>query len=172
MKASNVGKMTGMSLIAGAVAFGLFWGRELVEVEPPWMLSLAVHGLSILLISLGLINMQRKTEASPAQRTVGWIAVTMTILGLLTILPLFLIGLACLGILWVVSRNWVRGSAVTIGALVFLAAYLFGSRIGDEGARELSDALSAVFASALVLIVGGLVATGLQQASDRHGATQ
>jgi len=171
MNNSTFGKMAGISLIAGTVAFGLFWGRELVEVEPPWLLSLAFHGLSILLISVGLILIQRDTATSPTLRTVGWIAVTVTIVGLLTILPLFLIGLACLGILWVISRSWVRGSVLTIGALIFLAAYLFGSHIGDEGARELSPALRVVFASALVLIVGGLVAAGLQRASGRNDST-
>jgi hypothetical protein len=167
MMGSTVRKISGVSLIVGALAFGLFWGRELVEIQPPWMVSLAVHGLSILLISVGLIGMQLETAAPPTLRTVGWVANTITIVGLLTVLPLFLIGLACLGVLWVVSRAWVRGSVLMIGALVFLAAYLFGSRIGDEGAREIGPTLSVAFSSALLLIVGGIVSTGLQQASDR-----
>jgi hypothetical protein len=168
MNARTVHKLTGCSLIAGSIAFGLFWGSALVNLEPPRMVSLAVHGLSILLISFGLINVQRHSDVSPILRNLGWIAVAVTVVGLWTVLPLFATGLALVGILSVSSRNLMRGTALTIGSLVFLAAYLFGTHIGEEGAREPSGTLSIIFASALVLIVGGLVATGLHFALGRH----
>lgn len=74
----------GFSLIVGGVAFGLFWGRELINVQPPWLISLGVHGLSIVLISFALINLQRRRTHSGVERNLGWSGVALTLAGLVT----------------------------------------------------------------------------------------
>lgn len=74
------------------------------------------------------------------------------------------VGLALFGFTLCVARRWVSGVALVAGSTAFLAAYLFGTHIGDEGASDPSPGLSAAFAIALVLIAVGLALTGYRRA--------
>jgi hypothetical protein len=66
MRMLTSGKIGGWSLIVGAIAFAAFWGSALVGFEGPWLVSVGSHGLSSLLIAVGLVNVQRATGgASP-----------------------------------------------------------------------------------------------------------
>lgn len=163
---------TRISLIIGSVAFGLFWGSTLVDLQAPWMISLGMHGLSIILISFGLINRQRTADGSQFHRRLGWTAVAVTIAGLLTVVPLFATGFALVGLSLLTWRRWLPGAVLTLGGLVFFAAYVFGTRIGDEAASKPDAGLSVIFAVALVLIVGGLSAIGVRPLVGYDGAAR
>jgi hypothetical protein len=171
MKGSAVNQMSGTSLVIGSLAFGLFWGRELVDVQPPWPVSLGVHGLSVLLIAFGLIQVQRQLEASQRLRQIAWIAVVAVIVGQVALLPLFAIGLAVFAIILMLSsRRWLSGAAMTAGSLVFMAAYVFGTHIGDQTYPSPGQGLSVVFAAALALIVG-VILWIVERLAPRYGLT-
>jgi hypothetical protein len=134
------------------------------------MISLGVHGLSIVLISFGLINTQRARVHSPFERNLGWTGVALTVAGLVTLAPLFATGFAVVGLSFVASRKRLQGMALTLGSVAFFAAYVFGTHIGDEKASQPGSGLTVVFALALALIVTGLVAIGFLGAVS-HGGT-
>jgi hypothetical protein len=167
-KVSTVRAMTGSriggyALMAGGIAFASFWGSILVDLEIPWMISLGMHGSSILLISVGLISVQHATASSPILARLGWASVALTLVGLATVVPLLAIGLALFGASLLVSRRRMSGGALIVGSLAFLAAYVLGSHIGVEGAPNPSPELGAVFGVAIVLMAAGLVITGYRR---------
>jgi hypothetical protein len=169
MRALTGSRIGGYALMAGGIAFASFWGSIVVDLEIPWMISLGMHGSSIILISVGLINVQHATASSQTQARLGWASVALTLVGLATVVPLLAIGLALFGASLLVSRRWVSGGAMIVGSLAFLAVYVFGSHIGDEGAPNPSPELGAVFGVALVLIAAGLVLTGYRRIRSARG---
>jgi hypothetical protein len=163
VNASTIRRVAGPSLVAGGIAFGLFWGSQLVGLEVRQPVALPIHGLTILLITVGLIGMQLSTSTRRAYRTLSWVAVALAVLGLLTFFPVLGIGLALVGVVVIVSGGLLEGAALTLGSLTLVGAYLFGSRLGEEEASDPSAPLVALFAFAIVLVVGGLVASGIRQ---------
>ena len=174
MERANTVKLTnhkvgGWCLIVGGLLFALFWSKSLVDVEVPWIAALSVHGLSIVLLTIGLITFQLGTErASPLSR-LRWASVVVAIVGLWTVLPLFPMGLALLGVILSIRRRWVTGALLAGGSAVFLAAYVFGTHIGDESASAARGQLVLVFAVGLVLIAAGLAALGFRRVQENAG---
>ena len=159
--------ISGTALVVGGLAFGLFWGQSLFDRgERSRLLSLGMHGLSIFLLTFGLIAMQRAATGAPRRRRLGWIGVGLCIAGLWTVLPLLGLGFALLGLSLIGTRHSLVGSLLSVGAVLFAAAYLFGTHLGDEGAAEPDTGLRIVFAVALVLIAGALALIGFRHAAS------
>lgn len=126
------------------------------------MVRLALHGSSILLISFGLIGIHLVAPTRTSDRTLARLAVGFAVAGLLTLFPLIGIGFALVGAILMRSGAFVEGAALTLGSLTLVAAYLFGTRIGQEGASDPTTALAIVFGFGIVLILGGLLASGIR----------
>ena len=147
MRMLTSGKIGGWSLIVGAIAFAAFWGSALVGLEGPWVVSLGIHGLSSLLIAVGLVNVQLATGGASPLGWLGWAGVAAAVL------------VSCL------ARRWVgSGVALIVGATVLLVGYLPpDGRIGTEGVPAPRLEIRLVLATALVLIAVGLVLTGYRR---------
>jgi hypothetical protein len=165
MRVLTSGRVGGWSLIVGAIAFAAFWGSTLLGREDPLAVSLGIHALSILLISVGLINVQEASDAASPLNWLGWVGVTATVLGLMMLLPLLAVGLVLVGLVSWLARRWVgSGVALIVGATALLAGYLpRDGRIGTEGAPAPRLEIRLVLATALVLISVGLVLTGYRR---------
>jgi hypothetical protein len=126
------------------------------------VVSLGLHGLSSLLIAVGLVNVQRATGGASPLGGLGWAGVAAAVLGLMVLLPLLALGLVLIGLVSCLARRWVgSGVALIVGATVLVVGYLPpDGRIGTEGVPAPRLEIKLVLATALVLIAVGLVLTG------------
>jgi hypothetical protein len=131
-------------LLLGSVAFLVFWMNSVLfddqfyGYDLPWVLELAIHGCSILFLTIGLGGLMRDANAHGEPLLV--IATpAIAIVGLFTILPLFFAGMGVLGLATVARRRVASADLLLIlGAVLFLAAWITGARPGFEDAPTLS----------------------------------
>jgi len=154
-------------MIAGGVVFLLFWLGDL----QPWAFALSVHGLSIGLLSVGLIAHARYSDASRPIRLLTRVGVGATVTGLLTVGPLIYIGLWLVGLSAVLERRAsIAGAAFLLGSVLYLVAYATGVRLGFEDAPALTGAQQALTVISLVAIAAGcaLIGYGRLRAEPVH----
>ena len=161
MKGYRIG---GWSLVLGSFAFLIFWGAAPTSVNDavPWLVALALHGMSMVLLSIGLVL----TARCVTQPIVGcWVTragAAVAIAGLLTVFPLIPVGFGIFAIgLVLAGRDRIGAVVATAGSVVLLATYVLGARVGMEDAPELSDGLRVAFQVSVLLIAVGLVIVGL-----------
>lgn len=155
-------------LILGALAFLVFWGSDvawddkLLGVAAPWWIRLAVHGIAIVLMTSGLIMGNWIAPASDSATRYERIAAGVSIAGLLTVLPLFFVGIALLGVVTIVARRLLAvGLALLLGATLFAVTYGSGVRLGFEDGPPLSQVDKVLAASSITLVTIGLCALGV-----------
>ena len=152
-------------LVIGAVAFGLFWEAALLsDADIPVVISLGVHGISIVAIAIGLIHLQRwgSTDGS----AIGWVGVALTIAGTAASFVLLAVGLILIAISLWLAREWRDVSIILIvGSIALLMSYLLGARVGTEDAADPSLAAAILFGGAALLISLGLLLIGVKQLS-------
>jgi len=152
------------SLIVGALAFGVVWETSLFDIDIPWLVDLSIHGLSIATIAFGLIQLERST--APGSSSIGWVGVTLTVIGTFASFVLLAVGLTLLAVSLWIQPGWRAGPAVlVVGSIALLLSYLLGARVGTEGAPDPSLAAAVLFGSAGFLIPTGLVLIGVKKAA-------
>jgi hypothetical protein len=161
MKGHGIG---GWSLVLGSFAFFVFWGAAPTSLDDaiPWSVALAVHGMSIVLLSIGLVLTARDVTRPIVGSWVTRTGVVVAIAGLLTVFPLIPVGFAIFAIgLVLAGRGRIGAVVATAGSLVLLATYVLGARVGMEDTPELSDGLRVAFQASVLFIAVGLVIVGL-----------
>ena len=163
------------ALILGAVAFLVFWGSDvswddkLLGVAAAWWIRLAVHGIAIVLITLGLILRYWMTPAGDSATRYERIAAGASVAGLLTALPLFFVGIALLGVATIVARGLLAvGLALLLGAVLFAVTYGSGVRLGFEDGPPLSQIDKVLATSSITLLTIGICALGVVSLQQRN----
>ena len=163
------------ALILGALAFLVFWGSDvawddkLLGAAVPWWIRLAVHGIAIVLMTSGLIMRNWIAPTSDAATRYERIAAGVSIAGLLTVLPLFFVGIALLGVVTIVARGlFAAGLALLLGATLFAVTYGSGVRLGFEDGPPLSQIDKVLAASSITLVTIGLCALGVVWLRQRN----
>lgn len=142
----------------------IFWGAAPTSVNDaiPWPVALAVHGMSISLLSIGLVLTARYVTQPIVGSWVTRAGAAVAIAGLLTVFPLIPVGFGIFAIgLVLAGRDRIGAVVATAGSVVLLATYVLGARVGMEDAPELSDGLRVAFQVSVLLIAVGLVIVGL-----------
>jgi hypothetical protein len=148
-------------LVIGAVAFGLFWEAALLsDADIPAAIALGVHGISIVMMAIGLIHLQRSDSTN--RTAIGWIGVALSIAGSAASFVLLALGLILVTITRL--REWRGVSTILIaGSVSLLISYLLGASVGTEDAAEPSLVAGILFSGATLLISLGLLLIGVKQ---------
>jgi len=153
------------SLVMGSFAFLIFWGTAPTSLDDtiPWPLALAVHGMSIVLLSIGLVLTARYVTQPIVGYRVTRVGAAVAIAGLLTVFPLIPVGFGIFAVgLVLAGRDRIGAVVATAGSVALLATYVLGgARVGMEDTPELSDGLRVAFQVSVLLIVVGLAIVGL-----------
>ncbi len=157
-------RVGGLSLVVGAVAFLFFWGSAPTSINDaiPWPASLAVHGVSLVLLSIGLILVALQVREPVLGSRVARAGAAVAVVGLLTVFPLIPLGIGIFAVgLVLAGRDRIGAAVATTGSAVLLATVVLGARVGMEDAPELSVGLRVAFQVGVLLIAAGLVIVGL-----------
>ena len=157
------------ALIAAGFGFGLFWGSGLLAFDAPWSAGLALHGLWMGALGVGVIRLVQPLRGTA--RATGWAGAVTTIIGMLTAFPIFGVGL-----ILIATTEWIQGTrrsaagALATGAVLLLASLPLEGRFGGSGTPEPGTPAGLLFAPAICLISLGLILLGVQrlQAERRH----
>ena len=150
------------------MVFFIFWANallfddEFLGYGASWFLLLAVHGWSILLLTLGLAGYA--TTAPPSEhRSLVIGSVAVAVIGLWTVLPIFYVGLAGIGLATVFRRGvTVAGAFLITGAVFFLGAWMSGVRPGFEDAPDMSPLQTLLTGAGIALAAAGCGDLGLR----------
>lgn len=156
-------RIGGLSLIAGSTAFLTFWVYSAASssVIVPWSATLAVHGMSIILLSIGLVLVARNAPRRSTGYWMPWVGTAVAIAGLLTVFPLIPVGFGIFGVgLVLAGRDRLSAFIAVAGSVLLLMAVILGARVGMEGSLELSDGLRIAFQLGVLLIATGFIAIG------------
>ena len=152
------------ALIVGALAFGVFWESALFNIDIPWMIALGIHGLSLVTIAFGLVQLERSPAAGGSP--LGWSGVVLVILGSFASFVLLAVGLSLLAVSLWIKPGWRAAPTVLVaGSLALLLSYLIGARVGTEDAPDPSLGAAVLFGAAGFLIPVGLVLISGKQAA-------
>jgi hypothetical protein len=150
------------ALIVAGLGFGIFWGLGLLAFDAPWSAGLAVHGLWMGSLAVGVIRLVQQLRGTAA--VAGWVAAGATIIGMLAAFPLFGIGLIVMA-----TNQWLQGAgrpaaaALATGAILLLGSLPLEGRFEGNGTPQLGTPAALLFAPAVLLISLGLILLGLQQ---------
>lgn len=156
----------GWSLVLGSFAFLIFWGAAPTTANEaiPRPLALAMHGMSIGLLSVGLVLKARYVTLPIVGSWLTRAGAAVAIVGLLTLFPLISVGFGVFAIgLGLAGRDRIGAVVAMAGSVGLLATYVLGARVGMEHAPELSDGLRVTFQVSVALIAAGLAIVGLGQ---------
>lgn len=160
----RLSRVCGPALIVGSILFFLFYGPSVGGLElgdQYWMLTLSIHGISIVALILGLIGAHAALDLDGWQSRVWWLSTAMAFLGL-TIANIFF-GVAVLGlaIVAISFRSLSNGAMMSVGGVLWIYLYLLGVRVGDQNARAPTGNEEALGVIAVVLMSLGLIGLGL-----------
>lgn len=163
-------KVGGWALILGATSFALFWTLAPTSLDDtiPWVPSLAVHGVSIVSLAIGLGLLARDLLRPPRPQTSAAVGAFLAAIGSFAFFPLFSIGLGlvAIGLLQTgYPRPAVASLAIGSAALlvVIVAQYVNADgRVFGEGSPPFPLALKLGFQASVILVAAGLGAIGLQ----------
>ena len=123
------------ALIVAGFGFGVFWGSGLLAFDAPWSAGLALHGLWMGALGLGLIRLVQPLRGTA--RTTGWAGAATTVIGMLTAFPIFAVGL-----ILIATTEWLQGTrrpaagALAAGAILLLASLPLEGRFDGSGTPE------------------------------------
>jgi hypothetical protein len=157
------------ALIAAGFGFGVFWGSGLLSFDAPWSAGLALHGLWMGALGVGVIRLVQPLRGAAA--AIGWAGAATTIIGMLTAFPIFGVGL-----ILIATSEWLRGTrrpaagALAAGAFLLLASLPLEGRFDGSGTPEPGTPAGLLFAPAICLISLGLTLLGVRllQTERRH----
>jgi hypothetical protein len=159
-----------VALIVAGLGSGTFWGLGLFDVfDAPWAAGLALHGLWVVSLAIGMIRLVQPLRGSAA--VAGWVGVAATIIGMITSFPLFGVGLIAFATtLWEPEARRPVAAALVVGAVLLLGSLPLEGRFDGAGTPELGTPAALLFAPAVLLVSLSLVLLGWQQlrAERRH----
>ena len=159
-----------VALIVAGLGSGIFWGLGLFDVfDTPWAAGLALHGLWVGSLAIGVIRLVQPLRGSAA--AAGWVGVTATIIGVITSFPLFGVGLIVLATTqWSLDARRPAAAALGAGAILLVGSLPLEGRFDGAGTPALGTPAALLFAPAVLLVSIGLVLLGWQQlhAERRH----
>jgi hypothetical protein len=150
----------GGSLIAAALAFGWFWMSSLFALSGPWMLGLALHGLTFVLLGIGFSLTGRRLGLGGWRRPAWWLAAGLVALGSVTGWPLIIAGLLLLGATEITADRLLAGATFALGGILLGTIYLGGTSLGDESRPEPDAAERALAAAGIASTCAGLALIG------------
>jgi hypothetical protein len=159
-----------VALIVAGLGSGIFWGLGLLDVfDAPWAASLALHGLWVGSLAIGVIRLVQSLRGAAA--AAGWVGVSATIIGMITSFPLFGVGLIVLATTqWPLETRRPAAAALVAGAILLLGSLPLEGRFDGAGTPELGTPAALLFTPAVLLVSIGLVLLGWQhlRAERRH----
>lgn len=162
---SGLRRSAGWNLAFGGVLYAAFHGgaiRPDSGSDGPWVLGLATHALTLVLVTWGLVGARRRLQLRVWVSGL-WIGSTvMAFLGLTVGHPLWSVAMLgfALSIAVATGRRALPGLLVLGGGL-WLGLFIAGARIGDENGRELAGVEPLVALASLLIMGSGLVWLGL-----------
>ena len=171
--------ITRASLLLGSVAFLVFWinsalfDDQFYGYDLPWALQLAIHGSSILFLTVGLAGVIRDANARGEPRLVI-AALAIAIVGQFTFLPLFFAATGALGLATAVRHKvTIANPPLILGAVLFLSAWVTGARPGFDDAPALNRWQEFLVASGVTFTAVGCaglsISTRTRRTLDRWG---
>ena len=157
----------GAALSLGGVLFFVFWiggivTSDLLSSLEPHILQLLFFGATIVVVAYGIwITTQfLSTEKNRLVMTIGSV---IAMVGLAVNLAVWALGVAVMGVSYVLDRRlrWI-GAALAAGGSMWLVVFALGARWGSDGDVPLTGAELGLAVGGLVLIAGGLTASGVE----------
>ena len=149
------------ALIIAGFGFGVFWGSGLLAFDAPWSAGLALHGMWMGALGVGVIRLVQPLRGTA--RATGWAGAAATIIGMLTAFPIFGVGLILLATTeWLQRTRRPAAGALAAGAILLLASLPLEGRFDGSGTPEPGTPAGLLFAPAICLISLGLILLGVQ----------
>ena len=149
------------ALIAAGFGFGVFWGAGLLAFDAPWSAGLALHGLWMGALGVGVIRLVQPLRGTA--RAIGGAGAATTIIGMLTAFPIFGVGLFLIAATeWLQRIRRPAAGALAAGALLLVASLPLDGRFDGSGTPEPGTPAGLLFAPAICLISLGLILLGVQ----------
>lgn len=155
---AETSRAAGAALVVGAAAFAAFWGLSTADVSLLRAGQLALHGVSIVALSIGLLLMIRAGDIR--DRSLLLVGVVLSVAGLLTVLPVLFLGLVLVALWSMRSGQPLVGAALLVGAVCILSVFVAGGRPGYEEAPNPGALETAVTLAGIAGIAGGLMGLG------------
>jgi hypothetical protein len=154
------------SSVGGGLAFAIFWIGGLLDMSVgDWGLSLALHALTIVLLTWAGFAILRTRTVGPYQ--VGGVGLAMIVIGLVASLELVMVGMFLLGSLAASGpTSTVRRVGAFLlmgGAVVFLTVRAINGPFWGDGTPDPSPTAAVGFGMSLVALGLGWIALGLAQ---------
>ncbi len=161
-----------VALIVAGLGFGAFFGTgALRPFDAPWAAGLALHGLWMGSLAIGVIRLVQPLRGTAA--AAGWVGVAATFIGMIATFVLFGVGLIVLA-----TTQWAQGArrpaaaALAAGAIFLLGSLPLEGRFDGAGTPELGTPAALLFVPAILLVSLGLIFLGLQQLqAERRNVT-
>ena len=159
----RLSRACGPALIIGSVLYFFFYGLPIAGGglgDQFWMLTLSLHGFSIIAITIGLIGCHAALHLDGWQTKVWWLSTAMAFLGLTVANAFF--GVAVLGVaaIAVGLRSAPIGAMLGIGGFLWIYLYVLGVRVGDQNARVATSSEEVLGLLAVGLMSLGLIGMG------------
>ena len=148
------------ALIVAGFGFGVFWGSGLLAFDAPWSAGLALHGLWMGALGVGVIRLTRPLRGTAS--VMGWAGAAATVIGMLTAFPIFGVGLILIATTQWVQRIRLAAGALAAGAILLLASLPLEGRFDGSGTPVAGSPAGLLFAPAICLISLGLILLGVQ----------
>jgi len=136
------------SAVGGGVAFAIFWIGGLLDVSVgEWSLSLALHALTIVLLTWAGVAILRTRTVGFYQ--LGGIALALIVIGLVASLELAMVGMLLFGWQAAIGPTTTLGRAGALflmgGAVVFLAVRAINGPFWGDGTPDPSPVAAVGF---------------------------
>lgn len=163
-------KSGGWFLVFGGLGYFLFWWNS-TTLSPSWYenslifdfwpFQLALHGLTLVLITVGLWLVGRDLHERGVPTTLWWIGLALAVLGLTVGHPFWVAALLVISVVEVrTHRRWWVAGLMGGGAMLWLAVFLAGAHLGDDRSRPPRGNEPWIALVGLVMMCAGLVALG------------
>jgi hypothetical protein len=156
-----------LALIVAGLGFAAFWGAGLLAFDAPWSAGLALHGLWIGSLAIGVIRLVLPLRGTAA--ATGWAGVAATVIGMVTAFALFAAGLIAVAITqWPQTARRPAAAALVGGALLLIGSLPLEGRFEGSGTPEPGTPAALLFAPAVLLVSLGLILLGWHLRAERQ----
>ena len=160
---------TGVAAAAGGLLFAGFWIGSLLKVEiVPWPVALLWHGIATLLLAIGAAGIHRSSPGSSIQTTLGWLGVTLVVIGQVVSLEITMLGCLIFGAAAVMSGRPPRwgGALLALGAVAFLGVTAVNGRFWGDPNPSPSLIPALTFGASLLLTALGWIVLGVIRSDE------
>jgi len=160
---------TGVAAAAGGLLFAGFWIGSLLKVEiVPWPVALLWHGIATLLLAIGAAGIHRSSPGSSIKTTLGWLGVTLVVIGQVVSLEITMLGCLIFGAAAVMSGRPPRwgGALLALGAVAFLGVTAVNGRFWGDPNPSPSLIPALTFGASLLLTALGWIVLGVIRSDE------